>query len=265
MKKQWLGVLLGCLLAATVARAQEEDMPPATLLTRFHYLQLNGGIVVLKAQLDQFKDTLNFILDTGSGGISLDTLTAAYYKLPMEPSQRTVRGIGGVKQLSFYKKGTLHFPGLEVDNLDFHINDYQILSEVYGIRVDGIIGFSFLRRYIVGLDYNTNEISVYSPGKFNYPRGGLFLYPKFATIPVTEHELTDARSLLSRLYFDTGAGLCLMVSEQFAKDSALLGPHKKIVSTQVEGIAGKISMKLSTIKRMKIGPYRFRKVPVHIY
>jgi len=257
--------LLCCLSGLPQVRAQEGDMPPATLLTRFEYLQLNGGIVVLKARLDQFSDTLNFILDTGSGGISLDTLTAAYYKLPLEPSDRTVRGIGGVRQLSFYKKGTLHFPGLEVNNLDFHINDYQILTEVYGIRVDGIIGYSFLRRFIVAIDYDKHQISVYTPGKFNYPREGIFLHPEFATIPVTEHEITDARSLISRLYFDTGAGLCIMLSEQYMKDSSLLVPHKKVVSTQVEGIAGKITMRLSTIKRVKIGPYRFRKVPVHIY
>lgn len=257
--------MLCCLSGLPQVRAQEGDMPPATLLTRFEYLQLNGGIVVLKARLDQFSDTLNFILDTGSGGISLDTLTAAYYKLPLEPSDRTVRGIGGVRQLSFYKKGTLHFPGLEVNNLDFHINDYQILTEVYGIRVDGIIGYSFLRRFIVAIDYDKHQISVYTPGKFNYPREGIFLHPEFATIPVTEHEITDARSLISRLYFDTGAGLCIMLSEQYMKDSSLLVPHKKVVSTQVEGIAGKITMRLSTIKRVKIGPYRFRKVPVHIY
>ena len=263
--KRWLLVLLCCVCGATVARAQEDDLPPAKLLARFEYLQLNGGIVVLKARLDNFTDTLNFILDTGSGGISLDTLTASYYKLPLEPSDRTVRGIGGVRQLSFYRKGTLHFPGLDVDNLDFHINDYEILTEVYGIRVDGIIGYSFLRRFIVTLDYDKHEISVYTPGKFNYPRGGMFLYPEFATIPVTEHEVSDARTLLSRLYFDTGAGLCIMLSEQYMKDSSLLAPHKKIVSTQVEGIAGKITMKLSTIKRVRIGPYKFRKVPVHIY
>jgi hypothetical protein len=263
--KYWICVLLCCLSGLPQVRAQEGDMPPATLLTRFEYLQLNGGIVVLKARLDQFSDTLNFILDTGSGGISLDTLTAAYYKLPLEPSDRTVRGIGGVRQLSFYKKGTLHFPGLEVNNLDFHINDYQILTEVYGIRVDGIIGYSFLRRFIVAIDYDKHQISVYTPGKFNYPREGIFLHPEFATIPVTEHEITDARSLISRLYFDTGAGLCIMLSEQYMKDSSLLVPHKKVVSTQVEGIAGKITMRLSTIKRVKIGPYRFRKVPVHIY
>lgn len=253
------------LLAAKTITAQEADYPPAKLLTTFKYEQLSGGIVVLRGTLNQFTDTLNFILDTGSGGISLDTLTAAYYKLPLEPSERTIRGIGGEKKLYYYKKGELHLKGLTVSNLDFHINDYEILTEVYGLRIDGIIGHSFLRRYIVTLNYDKQLISVYEPGSFSYPKGGTYLRPVFANIPVTRHTVSDDKSYTSSFYFDTGAGMCVMFSEQFVTDSALLSKKRKVVSTQVEGLAGKINMKLSTIKRVTIGPYSFKKVPVHIY
>lgn len=253
------------LLICVQLHAQETEFPPAKLLTSFRFEQLTGGIVILHATLNDFKDTLNFILDTGSGGISLDTLTASYYKLPMEASDRTIRGIGGIKPLHFYKGGTLHFPGLEVEKLDFHINDYEILSEVYGMRVDGIIGYSFLRRYIVAIDNNTQTISVYTPGKYRYPKSGTFLNPIFATIPITRHEVIDENSYLLNFYFDTGAGMCLLISDRFTNDSTLISKKKKIVDTQVEGLLGKIDMRLTTIKRIKVGPYKFSKVPLHIY
>jgi hypothetical protein len=265
MMIRFLIALLLILGAAGFTRGQQTSYPPAKLLTSFRFEQLTGGIVILHATLDQFPDTLNFILDTGSGGISLDTLTAAYYKLPLEASDRTVKGIGGEKKLSFYKAGTLHFKGLDVTSLDFHINDYQILTEVYGLRVDGIIGYSFLRRYIVSLDFDNQMISVYSPGSYKYPPKGTFLKPSFANIPITRHEISDLKTYDANFYFDTGAGMCVMFSEQFIKDSVFLNPRRKIVSTQVEGLIGKISMKLSTMKRMSIGPYRFKKIPIHIY
>ena len=255
----WLIVLVN------TAQVRAQEPPPARLLSSIKFEQLTGGIVILHATLDNFGDTLNFILDTGSGGISLDTLTALYYKLKLEPSAKTVKGIGGVRNLQFYNNGTLHFKGLDVEHLDFHINDYQILTEVYGLRIDGIIGYSFLRRYIVNIDYDKQVINVYAPGKYKYNRNGTFLNPMFTSIPVTRHEITDERSYLSNFYFDTGAGLCLMFSEQFMKDSVFLNPRRKVVSTQVEGLVGKISMRLSTIKSMQIGPYKFKKVPVHIY
>ncbi|HMO32687.1 MAG TPA: aspartyl protease family protein [Lacibacter sp.] len=262
--KRWLLLGLTLVLATASARAQEE-YPVARLLTRFKFEQLNGGIVIIKATLNDLKDTLNFILDTGSGGISLDTLTAAYYKLPLTPSERTVRGIGGVKSLHFYNGGILHLPGLTVERLDFHINDYEILSEVYGIRVDGIIGYSFFRRYVVSLNYDTQEMAVYAPGSYAYPRNGFLLKPTFANIPVTRHEIGDLKDYFSNFYFDTGAGLCVMFSRKFIDDSVFLNPRRKIVTTQVEGIAGKITMKLSVMKRIKIGNHSFRKVPIHIY
>ncbi len=253
------------LLICVELHAQETDFPPAKLLTSFKFEQLTGGIVILHATLNGFKDTLNFILDTGSGGISLDTLTASYYKLPMEASDRTIRGIGGIKPLHFYKGGTLHFPGLDVEKLDFHINDYEILSEVYGMRVDGIIGYSFLRRFIVAIDNNTQIISIYTPGKYRYPKSGTFLNPVFATIPITRHEVIDENSYLLNFYFDTGAGMCLLISDRFTNDSVFISKKKKIVDTQVEGLLGKINMRLTTLKRVKVGPYKFSKVPLHIY
>ncbi len=265
MKRKKWHIVIAFFCCMQIGQSQQADFPPAKLLTSFKFEQLTGGIVILHATLDNLTDTLNFILDTGSGGISLDTLTASYYKLPIVPSDRTVRGIGGTRNISFYNNGTLHFKGLTVENLDFHINDYEILTEVYGVRIDGIIGFSFLRRYIVGLDFNTQTISVYSPGLYKYPKSGTFLKPVFTNIPVTRHEISDLKTYVSNFYFDTGAGMCVMFSEQFMTDSNFLSKKRKVVSTQVEGLVGKINMKLSTMKRINIGPYEFKKVPVHIY
>ena len=62
--------------------AQEEFVePPSKLLSKFPFKQLTGGVVMLQAQFADFPDTLNFLLDTGSGGISLDSLTAEYFKV----------------------------------------------------------------------------------------------------------------------------------------------------------------------------------------
>ncbi len=93
--------------------AQEEFIePPSKFLTRVHFVQLTGGVIMLQGQLFGYPDTLNFIFDTGSGGISLDSLTAEYLKLKPVPSDRTIRGIAGIRLVSFVnnlklKLGTL--------------------------------------------------------------------------------------------------------------------------------------------------------------
>jgi len=141
MKKTKLALLALLMLLGINSRSQEEFIePPSKLLSRFTFVQLTGGVVIIQARLNDFPDTLNFILDSGSSGISLDSATVDYFKLKPLPSDRTIRGIAGIKKVSFLYNQTLKFPGCTVDSLDFHVNDYSILTAVYGERIDGIIG-----------------------------------------------------------------------------------------------------------------------------
>lgn len=226
---------------------------------------ISGGIVILKATLDNYPDSLNFVLDTGSGGISLDSLTTIYLGLATEQTNRTIRGIAGMKKVSFAYGHTLHMPGLEVKNLDFHINDYELLSTVYGIKIDGIIGFSFLRRYIVSLNYDDHTIQVYSPGSFRYPKGGHMLRPDFTSLPLQVASVKDENQVTGKFIFDTGAGLTFLLSKEFAADSIRLKRKRKIYSTQVEGLGGKKVMDVTVMKEVKVGPFKFKSVPVHIF
>jgi hypothetical protein len=248
------------------SRSQEIiDAPPAKLITRFPFTMLSGGIIIIEAKLDDYIDTLNFILDTGSGGISLDSSTVEYFKLPTVKSDKTIRGIGGVKNVEFTTDHTLKLPNLETANLDFHINDYSLLTSVYGMRIDGIIGYSFLRRYIVCLNYDRSEISVYSPGSFRYPKSGTLLKPSFNSLPMQPVLVRDDKTVVNKFYFDTGAGLCFLLSEDFARDSAILPKNKKMLLTQAEGLGGKRPMYLTVVKEVRIGPYKFRKVPTYVF
>ncbi|MBX9891124.1 MAG: aspartyl protease family protein [Chitinophagaceae bacterium] len=254
------------LLPVIPSLAQEEFVPPqAKLLTRFRFQQYSGGVILLRGTLDNHTDSLNFILDTGSGGISLDSTTAEKMGVTTEMSDRTIRGIAGLKKVAFAYNHTLRLPGLVVEKLDFHINDYELLTSVYGIQIDGIIGYSFFRRYIVRIDFDKEELEVFSPGTFRYPRGGYLLKPGFSTLPLPYLEVEDNRSVNARFIFDTGAAMCFLMSNDFAEDSALMRKSRKRYLTQVEGLGGKKRMDYTIVKSLKIGPYKFRKVPAHIF
>jgi hypothetical protein len=255
------------LLLQTLSTGAQElfTSPTAQKLATIPFRSFSGGVMILRAKLDQYPDSLNFILDTGSGGISLDSNTVDRLQIPTVASDRTIRGIAGIKKVRFANNHTLHFPGLRVDSLNFHINDYEILTSVYGEHIDGIIGYSFLSRYIVQLDYDSAKMKVYTKGLFRYPRGGYLLKPLIVNIPVINSELDDRERVNHRFYFDSGAGLCLLLSEDFVKDSALLSSKRKTVITQAEGLGGKAQMKLTTIKGYKLGPYKFKQVPTFIF
>src|SRR5580698_7386362 len=108
---------IGFLFLETPAQAQEEFIaPPTQLLTSFSFRQLTGGIILAKAQLSNFPDTLNFIFDTGSGGISLDSATCLRFNIQTQVSDKTIRGIAGIRKVKFAYGQSLRLPGLSVDS-----------------------------------------------------------------------------------------------------------------------------------------------------
>lgn len=260
--------LLVCLILAlnflTVTGQEAHEDTPAKFITEFHFKQLTGGVMLLKAKFNNLPDSFNFILDTGSGSISLDSNTVEQYAIPHEPSGRYMYGIAGVRKVDFAKNNSLTLPGLQVDSLDFYINDYGILSNVYGVKIDGIIGYSFLIRYLVKINFDSLKIRVYEPGSIKYPPRGLLLHPDLKGLPIVPLTIRDARTVTANYYFDTGAGLCFLISNHFQNDSAILLKRRKPVSTKVQGLGGKIQMHLTVIKRVRIGNYKFRKVPTYI-
>jgi len=259
-------IAFAMLCLTITGKGQEEFVPPqAKLLARFPFTQLSGGIMIVKAQLDNFPDSLNFVFDTGSGGISLDSTTANYLKLNFVKTEKTIRGIAGIKNVDFSLDHILKLPGLQTTHLDFHINDYELLTSVYGVRIDGIVGYSFFRRYIVRIDYDNLFIEVFTPGIYKYPRGGYLLKPNFSTLPLQTASIDDGRIITSRFIFDTGAGLSFLLSKDFVDDSTVFKKNRKSYPTQAEGLGGKKLMSLSIANEVKIGPYKFRKVPVHVF
>ena len=237
----------------------------AKKITRIPFTIISGGTVIIKAQFEDYKDSLNFILDTGSGGISLDSSTVELIGLESSKSQRVIRGIAGSRKVNFVYKKSIKFPGLTVDSLDFHINNYEILTSSYGVKVDGVIGLSFLRRYIVQLNYDEKWIEVYTPGKINYPKGGHLLHPKFIGLPVIPTTIKDNVLSNSDFIFDTGAGLNMLLSEDYVKDSTIINRKRKLYVTQAEGLGGKKVMNTTVVKSISVGPYKFRWVPIYIF
>ena len=253
--KHKLLLLTVSALLCNVSYTQEIfSPPPAQFLSKFRFEQMTGGVILVHATLNATTDSLNFILDTGSGGISLDSATAAELQLKITPTERIIRGIAGIRRVDYALKHTIRLPGVTADSLDFHINDYSLLTAVYGVRIDGIIGYSLLRRYIVHVDYDHNELFFYTPGNYKYTRGGTLLRPSFNNLPIQAATIRDNVTVQHRFYFDTGGGLCLLLSEDFVKDSALFSGKKKMMPTVAEGLGGKKKMMITTVKEFRLGP-----------
>ncbi|MFT4093076.1 MAG: aspartyl protease family protein [Niabella sp.] len=254
------------LLLGVKVVAQEEFIdPPSRELTTIPFTQYTGGVIVFKALLDNFADSLTFILDSGSGGISLDSTTITKLGLNSPAPERLIRGVGGTRKVGFLKNRKLTINNLVVDSLNFHIIDYDVLSALYGEKIDGIAGYSLLSRYILKIDYEKKEIAFWSNGTIKYPRGGYLMAPRINGLPFLPSRIKDEKKKPFNYLFDIGAGLTVLFSEDYVNDSLFLKKKRKKYLKQGEGLGGKVAMYLTVMKELKIGPYRFRNVPVNIF
>jgi hypothetical protein len=265
MKKLLLPLFILCLVAFCHGQEILRPRPQAKFVTSFPFKMYSGGVMVITARFAHVKDSFNFILDTGSGGISLDSATASAYQIVPRLSDTSVTGFGSSRKVSFVYNQPLHLPGLTVDNLNFHINNYEILTSVYGEKINGIVGYSFLSRYIVKIDFDSLKINVFQPGDYEYPKVGQILRPAFTSLPIQNIHLKDRRPLDFNFYLDTGAGLNFLMSENFAEDSMVLNRKRKPIVTYAEGIGGKLKMGLTVVKLVQVGRYKFRNVPSYIF
>ncbi len=265
MRKLFCTILSVLALQAVQCQELLSPQPEAKLLTSFAFKMYSGGVMILQATIGDRPDTVNLILDTGSGGISLDSATCTQLKMPVIPTDTTITGIAGIKKVPFVFNQTMHLPGLDVENLNFHVVDYSVLSSVYGEKIDGVVGYSFFSRYIVNVNFDSSMLSVYKPGLITYPRGGSTLHPVFTALPIQWMTIKDRRKIGFNFYIDTGAGLCFLLSEQFASDSSILLSRRVPVVTQAEGVGGRLQMRLTVIKRVKVGGYTFFNVPTYLY
>ncbi len=265
MKKIFFVLLIELLCGIAISQEVLAPKKKAAFITRFPFKQYSGGVMIIQARLNNITDTLNFILDTGSGGISLDSSTCISLGLQPKKSDTLVTGMGNAHRARFVYNQQLCLPGLTVDSLDFHVNNYEVLTSVYGEKIDGIIGYSFFRRFLVKVNFDSLEIEVWKPGEIKYPRMGTLLRPAFTSLPIQNLHIKDGRKIDFNFYFDTGAGLCFLMSEAFAKDSAILSGKRKLITTQAEGMGGKLQMQLTVVKQVQVGGYKFRNVPTYVF
>ncbi len=237
----------------------------AKLLETIPFRIYSGGVIVIEAYINNNLRPLNFILDTGSGGISLDSTTCSELNIILKPTDTTVSGIGGVKKVSFAFNQKLKTGNLITDSLNFYVNDYSLLASVYGEKIDGIIGYSFLSRYILDIDFDSAYIKINSPGSFKYKKNGTLLKPGFSRLIAFPITVKDKDKIAPNFFLDTGAGLCLLLTDQFLKEHNILLPRRRPVATQVQGMGGKKTMRLTVVKSIKFGPYVFRNVPANLY
>lgn len=203
-------------------------------------------------------DTRLWVVDSGASGTVID---ADYAKSLGLMPQSSIKGFGFGEHfdLSFVQT-----PGYGVQGA--RVGPQRILA-VKGLRnrsyepeIVGILGYDFLSRFVVKIDYARQTISFYDPFSFCYEGDGLLLnaplkYNTFS-LPVTlNSEYQGSFSL------DTGA-FRSSIYYQFAQKHGLL--HKKGIMRAVSGLQGAFLEKEVRFASLKVAGLELKDVRMSV-
>ncbi|WP_367867849.1 aspartyl protease family protein [Pedobacter sp. WC2423] len=231
--------------------------------------ETRGSHLLVKVQTNQ-SDSLNFIFDSGATNISIDSLTAERAGVSKENRETvSVGGSGGTQNYKMALHQNLKLGNIAINDVNMVLINFKSLSEAIGVKLDGIIGYEVLNKYITKLDFERKKISFYDqiksvdttgytgiPFEFNKD----ILIPRFP-VSVT---LANGETFTGRVMFDTGNAFTLIVSTPFSKYHNF---NSKLGETSMQlgrGLNATTQDQLATINSMSFNGFNFGKMGIRL-
>jgi predicted aspartyl protease len=129
--------------------------------------RLAGGaqpLILLPVQVNG-KGPFEFILDTGAGTSLLSSELGQELGIKIVGSKEG-QSAGGAVSVSLAKVSSLAVASAKLDNVDVGLVDLSHIGKTIGAKIDGDLGYNFLKHFRITLDYRKSEIRLDDPKRF---------------------------------------------------------------------------------------------------
>jgi hypothetical protein len=245
------------LLDDTLFIKPREEGKDYRFSTSFGYtkipFELVSNHIYLKAKVNH-SPSLSFLLDTGAGANCLDLSLAE--ELGIQAVGRVeAKGVGGSADASFLKVDSIIVGDLTL--LDQNLASIQLspLGKFDGEEIDGILGYDFLNRFVVQIDYANQMLTIWEPDSFNYSGPG----EKIPILIETNTPLVTAKidgEKVADFRIDTGSRSSLDLHAPFVREHQFLKKYPKYVDAPSGfGVGGATKGVIGRIESIQIGNF----------
>lgn len=224
-------------------------------------LDIDGVHLFLEGYLND-SGPFQLILDTGAQVTAIDEKVAS--DLGLEPVGQVMGGGGGEGKVSvsFVQNVSFRVAGVELACQTVATAALRnILEARAGREVDGILGYDFISRFVVEIDYWNRKLRLYDRDAWKYQGNGIEVPIRLVNNnPVCDATITlpGGRSMVGNFYFDTGSGTTLSFTKPFTEENELLSDLPKKVESTGSGIGGVTHNYLGRITALKVGELEFQ-------
>jgi len=201
-----------------------------------------------------------FLLDTGAASSLIDARRARTLGLKSEGKAAT-SGRGGHSEVSFTKGVSFTLPGVKLLNQTVLSIPFENLAGRFRRNFGGILGYDFISRFVVELDYANQTITLYDPQSYHYKGSGHRVPISIDGTPFVKAEVqvNGREPIEGRFMIDTGFDGATNLYRPFIESHKLLQSNGKTIDTIRSGI-GRSKGLMSRIERLTFGGFSFRNV-----
>ncbi len=202
----------------------------------------------------------DFILDTGAGTSLLSSELAKELGIKIVASKEG-QGAGGKISVSLAKVDSMAIGEMRLENVDVGIVDLAQIGGAVGAKIDGDVGFNFLKHFRVTIDYRNSMIRLDDPKRVESFAGG-------AKTEVPIRLANPAKPLILVHVHANGRGPFQMAIDTGTSTSAItreLAKELGLVAREippVTGGGGQVQASAAELESFQLGGARIDQLPV---
>lgn len=222
--------------------------------------ELTSNHIYIRTRVNH-SEPLWLLLDTGAGASVLNTSSADRLGLKGQ-GKLEGRGAGeGSVDVSMLSGVSFQLPGVELTNQTVATIPLSALEPYEGRKMDGILGYDFLSRFVVEIDYAGKRVHLYDARGYEYTGSG-------ESIPIVlEDGIVFARAKVvsqkaepveGKFTIDTGARSALSLNKPFIETRGVTPNDGKLLDAiQGIGVGGENKGKVARIAQLQFGQFKF--------
>lgn len=260
---RFIAVALLTLHTSSFGNAQESNNPasPANLTfasqsaSRVPFERV-GNFVYLRARVND-SAPLWFLLDTGA--------TASY----LDVDRAKALGLG---QDNSIKSASLGFSDVKLLDQNFALQPLRF--GIYnGHVVDGLLGYDFIGRFVIEIDYVNNTLSFHAPDSYKYGGSGqvipltLLEDDSGGKVPLVNVKIThQGRVVEGKFIADTAVRSAVSFNTPFVDANKLLQPAQQTIQVPLGGgaMVRESKQAIGRVPNIQLGRFTFKK-PIAIF
>ena len=166
---------------------------------------------------------IGFVLDTGDDTETLSTPRLSAMGVTPYGASQLVGG-GNAAASSFARDLTLSLPGVELRHQHGTVLDLSGLERAFGVPIGGILGYDFISRFVVEVDYQNNVLTLHRPTWRYFGRGTAVPITFDGGIPRADVVLSVATrpALAAHMIVDFGAADTMTLTSPFVAANDLI-------------------------------------------